>query len=233
MAVQGLIQYIQEKLQQGYAPASIRSFLLGQGYASDQIDSALNYLEPRKKTSSPARFFGVALFVIGAALMIVASMKFVGEKQELVPELKVTAELLTTTYTPGSPAKLRIDISSERKIPETLTFMYKVSDSRGKTIFYKDETLNLLKQRSLNRDIILPENVNLPGEYLLDTEAALADKAFVSSFSFQILKKESAAPEIRFEVKQTEQKVAVLKKDPTIPPGRDISVDEVIRMDGA
>ncbi|MBN1156919.1 hypothetical protein JXA85_04840 [Candidatus Woesearchaeota archaeon] len=234
MAVQGLIQYIQEKLHQGYAPASIRSFLLGQGYAQNDVDSAFNYLEPRKKSFSAAKFFGVTLFVIGVALMIVASLKYIGVKQDIVSELKVTTELLTATYVPGNPLKLKIDISSERKIPETLVLMYKVSDSRGKTLFYKDETVNVVKQRNFNRDIILPENINLPGEYSLDTEASIGENAFISSFGFRIVKSETKDEEdAEFRVVKEQPVIAFVKKDPTVPPARGISVDDVMRMDGA
>jgi hypothetical protein len=231
MAVQELIQYVQEKTNQGYDPASIRSFLIGQGYPPSDVDKAFNYFQPKKRQFSATSFMGMALFVLGVALIMLASINMVGKK--VGTEVTIQTSLLSKSFKPGSPLNLQVDISGEGKLPATSTLRYRISDRDGKTVFYKGETIAVTESRSLKRSILLPDSVDLPGDYVLDTEATIGEKAFVSSFQFNIQRIEGEK-EISFKVTDEPEKTFVRQKDPSLPDSiSDVSSSDVVRMEGA
>ena len=80
----------------------------------------------------------------------------------------------------------------------------------------------------------LPEGL-AGGDYVLDTEASISEKAFLSSFEFSV-KKEQVAEEIRFIVEAETEPEFFEPIEPTIPHFsaiKESDLGDVVRMDGA
>ncbi|NOZ81519.1 MAG: hypothetical protein GXP63_07705 [DPANN group archaeon] len=198
-----LVKYVQDKLAEGYDKKTLSAFLVDQGYPPAEVQDVIGSSPSRvPDDGSHAKMVLIGLLVLG--LIVIGSLSvifldFSGSSPAL-NRIDVDTRFLSDRYEPGKPLAIEVkvvDVGS--KDAHQVFLSYRVRDKATKNVvFFKQETINLQGEKTSERQLYLPEDLS-EGKYLLETEATVDQKTFLSSFTFDVQPTGEKTPPVALE----------------------------------
>jgi|GEM_PF-4043012 len=171
----GLQAYVQQMKQTGYDEATIRSYLLSQGYAQEQINQAFG----RK---FPVIFVVVMILVVVLGAAVAAVVLFI---LPAATALSVKAQPATIEVSPGAALDFAVSIKGAE--PSKVTLTARVLDAQGKPA---QVTSNV---QGTTGKLVLGEQTT-PGRYFVELTAREGKRTGRDTFAFQVVVRKTATP---------------------------------------
>lgn len=215
MVQQGLIEYIQRLLRQGYDKGTIRTTLLNAGYAPADIDVAMRAASGEVHRKIPTKL----LVVIFVALLVLSGAVLLVLKVMQPPRAEVTfsMSLFSTVVEPGGEVVLTVRVvnPSGSRVEGLIDFT--VSGPGGR-LESRTESFEVRDQTNLPLTFGVPEGA-VEGQYTIEASLSYVGGTVRQSETFEVAERvEVAAPsEALEEAAEEEAREAQL----TCPTGCD------------
>lgn len=210
---QNLVNYIVDRMQEGYQVDQIRTALLHYGYDPTSVDTAVNYVYKRKALGQEKFSVSPKLLLTISASMIVLVLGiffFVSNQGEALLDVEINVvapevyegtrvQAVTEIFNMGSTDV--VDVMLE------YTFVHESGD----TVFEKRETIAVQTRASKSITIPLPTNAPL-GRYTIFVVAYYADLIADAKTSVYVISRPDRIPQTQPEEQPTKQ--STLNKEP-------------------
>jgi len=199
MAQQGLVEYIQRLLQQGYDAETIRTTLLNAGYSPYDVDTAIRVASAGKRkigTKVLVLTFAILLLVSGGVLIVLKIM------QPEPVELSFSLTLFSTEVAPGQDVVINADVLNPSGRRTSGLIDYVVTGPPGR-VASKTESFSLTTRTSVPSSITLPATA-VPGSYTLRATVSYDTQSLTDTASFEVVEE---APEVSLPAQVLEGRV--------------------------
>jgi hypothetical protein len=193
-----LASYIKQQLQAGYDINSVRTALLKYGYSQMDIDSAIRQVYGPQPTEvrhvihlSPAVIAIAVVFIVVVGGILSFSLIPKGAPKQLM-DLKT--EITSTIVYAGEALRFNVEalnLGSEGRYDIQLRYL--ISDSAGKTVKTKEETVALDTRVSTSGQITLPSNLKA-GSYQLKVIANYEGATATATENFMVYSRAEPTP---------------------------------------
>jgi len=189
MPKKSLSSYIQEQLNRGFSPETIKRHLMKYGHKKDIISQAFNELKPEiRHTIHLSKTALIAIIILALGLIIVGSSFYLINQQAKAPKqlLDLKLNIINNELRQGDKLDFNVELSSLGAIKRyDVTLNYLVTDSNNKIVTSKTETVALETRASITTEINIPKNTPI-GNYILKINAKYNNKVASASDTFRI-----------------------------------------------
>jgi len=216
MVQQGVIEYIQRLLRQGYDRGTIRSTLINAGYSPSDVRQAMQVATGQKKTRHiPTKLLVIifiSLVVISGVVLLVLKLM-----QPPLEPLSMSVSLFSSVVQPGSDVTATVSVINPAGRETEGLIDFTVSGPGGR-VASRTEEFTVTDQTSVPVSIGIPDGA-VAGEYLLKARLSHVTGSKEDSKTFEVVKEaERAAPVAALE---EEAEVVARQEQLTCPGGCD------------